>query len=108
SMLMMTGALGLFVWELSAGTGIETARTMAVNAVVAAEMFYLVNSRFLFAPAYTWSGLTGNRYVILAIAACIPLQLAYTHLPQMQRIFGSADLGIVEWLKVLGAGLFVF
>lgn len=47
SVLMMTGALGLFLWELNNGVGIETVRTMAVNAVVVAEMFYLINSRYL-------------------------------------------------------------
>ncbi|THG87035.1 cation-transporting P-type ATPase [Pseudomonas sp. A-1] len=108
SVLMMTGALGLFLWELAAGTSLETARTMAVNAVVVAEMFYLLNSRFIFAPVLGRGGLLGNRYVLLAIAACIPLQLAFTYAPFMQGIFGSAGLTPLEWLKVLGAGLLVF
>lgn len=108
SVLMMTGALGLFLWELQSGTDIETARTMAVNAIVVAEMFYLLNSRYIFAAVANREGLTGNRYVLLAIAACIPLQLAYTHAPVMQGIFGSAALSVVEWIKVLGAGLLVF
>ncbi len=50
SVLMMLGAFGLFYWELQAGTSVEYARTMAVNAVVMAEMFYLLNSRFILAP----------------------------------------------------------
>ena len=108
SFLMMTGALGLFLWELGIGTSIETARTMAVNAIVAAEMFYLINSRYVFASVLNRAGLSGNRYALLAIAACIPLQLAFTHAPAMQNIFGSADLSALEWLKVLGAGLLVF
>ena len=108
SVLMMTGALGLFLWELDMGTSIETARTMAVNAVVAAEMFYLLNSRFIFAPVLNRAGLTGNRAVLLAIAACLPLQFAYTHLPAMQAVFGSTNLSPLEWLKVVAAGLLVF
>ena len=108
SVLMMTGALGLFLWELRAGTDVETARTMAVNAVVVAEMFYLINSRYIFAPVINREGLTGNHYVLLAIAACIPLQLAFTHAPVMQSVFGSADLTALEWLKVICAGLLVF
>jgi len=108
SVLMMTGALGLFLWELQVGTSIETARTMAVNAVVAAEMFYLINSRFILSPVLSREGLTGNRYVLLAIAACIPLQLAYTHAPFMQAVFDSADLSLTEWIKVLAAGVLVF
>jgi magnesium-transporting ATPase (P-type) len=108
SVLMMMGALGLFLWELQNGTSVETARTMAVNAVVAGEMFYLLNSRYIFAPVMNLEGLTGNRYVLLAIAACLPLQLAFTYAPVMQSIFGSADLTLLEWTKVLCAGLLVF
>jgi len=110
SVLMMTGALGLFLWESSNGVSIETARTMAVNAWLYAEMFYLINSRSHPSRpvAQIGRGLTGNRYVLLAIAACIPLQLAYTHTPTMQAIFGSTDLSMLEWGKVIGAGLLVF
>ncbi len=108
SFLMMTGALGLFLWELDSGTSIESARTMAVNAVVMAEMFYLLNSRFILAPVISRGGLTGNRYILLAIAACLPLQIAYTHAPIMQAIFDSSDLSLLEWGKVLAAGLLVF
>ena len=108
SLLMMTGALGLFLWELQAGTSLETARTMAVNAVVVAEMFYLLNSRFILAPVVSRQGLTGNRVILLALLACIPLQIAFTHAPILQSIFDSTALTMLEWAKVLGAGLLVF
>ncbi len=108
SVLMMAGALGLFLWELNNGTSVETARTMAVNAVVMSEMFYLINSRHIFASVVNIEGLIGNRYVLLSIAACIPLQIAYTHLPIMQTIFNSADLSLLEWSKAVAAGLMVF
>jgi magnesium-transporting ATPase (P-type) len=108
SLLMMTGALGLFLWEMQLGTGVETARTMAVNAVVAGEIFYLLNSRYVLAPVTNREGLFGNRHALAAIGACIVLQVLYTHTPVMQAIFGSADLSGVQWLKVIGAGLLVF
>jgi magnesium-transporting ATPase (P-type) len=105
---MMTGALGLFLWELHDGTSIETARTMAVNAVVVSEMFYLINSRSIYGSVLNRDGILVNRYALLAIAACIPLQIAYTHAPAMQAIFGSAPLSMTEWGKVICAGLLVF
>ncbi|OZI72171.1 cation-transporting P-type ATPase [Bordetella genomosp. 12] len=108
SVLMMAGALGLFLWELSDGLAIERARTMAVNAVVMSEMFYLISSRHIFASVLNREGLFGNRYVWLAIAVCLVLQLMYTYAPFMHLIFGSAPLGGREWLDVLGAGLLVF
>lgn len=108
ALLMMLGAFGLFLWELQRGTGIESARTMAVNAVVIGEMFYLINSRSIFGSVLNRQGLFGNRWVLLAIAACIPLQLAFTYAPWMQEIFGSRGLSPAEWLRALGAGLLVF
>ena len=108
SVLMMAGALGLFLWELDRGTSLEAARTMAVNALVLAEMFYLLNCRYLMAPVANLKGLLGNPYVVMAIAACLLFQLAFTHLPLMQGIFGSAALTPGEWAKAAGAAALVF
>ncbi len=108
SLLMMTGGLGLFLWELSVGATMAQARTMAVNAVVVSEMFYLLCSRRITRSVLTREGLTGNPYVLWAIAACAVLQLLYTHAPFMQAIFGSSDLTLVGWLKVLAVGVLVF
>ena len=108
SALMMTGALGLFLWELRTGNSIESARTMAVNAVVVAEMFYLFNSRSLYGSVVNREGLLGNRYVLVCVGACLLLQLLFTHAPALQAIFGSTHLSAGEWLRAMAAGLFVF
>ncbi len=108
SILIMVGSLGLFLWEIERGSSLETARTMAVSSVVAAEMFYLINSRHIFKSALSLEGLFGNRYVLIAIAVCAVLQLAYTHAGPLQDLFGSTDLSLDEWLKVTLAGAFVF
>jgi magnesium-transporting ATPase (P-type) len=105
---MMTGALGLFLWELDRGSSIETARTMAVSTVVVAEMFYLVNSRHIYRSVLSLEGLFGNRYVLLALAVCAAMQLAFTHASPLQQLFGSTDLSAAEWLRVILAGAFVF
>ncbi|MCC2642914.1 MAG: P-type ATPase, translocating [Nitrospira sp.] len=108
SVLMMTGALGLFLWELHQGASLETARTMAVSAVVLSEMFYLLNSRHIYKSVLSREGLFGNRYVPIVIAACAALQLAYVHAGPLQKVFGSTDLTVFEWLKVCLAGVLVF
>ncbi|MGE4476884.1 MAG: HAD-IC family P-type ATPase, partial [Stutzerimonas sp.] len=107
SLLMMIGALGVFLWEMQRSGDVQTARTLAVNAVVMAEIFYLVSSRSIFASVLNRRGLTANPYVLLSIAACLPLQLAFTHAPAMQALFGSVDLTLLQWLQALAAGLLV-
>ncbi len=108
SLLMMAAALGLFLWELAQGTPLETARTMAVSAIVVAEMFYLLNSRFITAPALSRQGLGGNRVIWLALAGCLLLQLGFVYLPPLQAVFASQPLAPGEWGRVALAGLAVF
>jgi magnesium-transporting ATPase (P-type) len=104
---MMVGALGLFLYELDRGTALETARTMAVNVVVGCEMLYLLCSRSLFASIFRPGGLLGNRWVVVSIVACIPLQLLYTYAPPMQKLFGSTALSLDEWGLVIAASSLV-
>jgi len=108
SALMMSGSLGLFLWEMSRGSSLETARTMAVSAVVGAEMFYLLNSRYIYKSVLSREGLFGNRYALIAITVCALLQLAYTHTSPLQALFNSTDLSCDEWLKVVLVGLVIF
>jgi calcium-translocating P-type ATPase len=108
SLLMMSAALGVFLWELHRGTSLETARTIAVSAVVVSEMFYLLNSRHVLAPVLTREGLLGNRQVLLAILACVVLQISFVHFGPLQQVFGSTDLDAGEWLRVWLAGAVVF
>ncbi len=108
SVLMLAGAMGLFLWEISRGTSLETARTMAVSAVVVAEMFYLFNSRHVFHTTLSREGLFGNPKVLIVVAVCAALQLAFVYAPPMQAVFGSTALGIGEWSLVLLAGVMVF
>jgi magnesium-transporting ATPase (P-type) len=55
-----------------------------------------------------YQGIFGNRYVLLAILVCIPLQLSFTYSDWMQSVFGSSDIGWADWLKILMSGLLVF
>jgi len=108
SFLMMAAALGLFMWEMQRGATLEVARTMAVNAIVVSEMFYLLNSRFIHATVLSRRGLLGNPYVLAAIAVCALLQIAFTYWAPFQTVFGTAGLSAAEWGHVLLAGVFVF
>ncbi|MGV0836260.1 cation-transporting P-type ATPase [Mycolicibacterium thermoresistibile] len=108
SVLMAAGALTMFLWELEHGTSLETARTMAVNSIVAAEMFYLLNNRYLFEPVLNRAGLFGNRVALGTVTAAVALTALFTYAPFMNWIFGSAPLGWLDWVKVAAVGAIVF
>jgi len=101
SVILMSGTFGLFLWEMEQGASIEHARTVAVNTLVMFEIFYLFNSRYITASIFNRAGLTGNRYVLIAIGVLIILQLGFTYLAPMQSLFGTAAIDFNIWLRIL-------
>jgi magnesium-transporting ATPase (P-type) len=101
SVVLMSGTFGLFLWEMESDVSIEHARTVAVNTLVMFEVFYLFNSRYITASIFNWAGLTGNRYVLIAIAMLVTFQLGFTYLEPMQTLFGTTAIGIEIWLRIL-------
>jgi len=101
SVILMSGTFGLFLWEMQQGVSIEHARTVAVNTLVVFEIFYLFNSRYITAPVFNWAGLTGNVYVLLAIAVLIIFQLGFTYIPSLQLLFGTTAIGVDIWLLII-------
>jgi magnesium-transporting ATPase (P-type) len=108
SLLLLVATFGLFLYEDLVGAPIEAARTVAVNTLVACQVFYLFSSRYLYAPAYTRAGILGNPYVLLAVGAIVLLQLGFTYAPPMQVLFGTADIDAATWGKILAAAAAVF
>ena len=105
---MVSGAVGLVLWERSNGTDIDTARTIAVNTLVVLEVFYLLNSRFLTRSVLNRDGILGNHYALYAIALVMLFQLLFTYLPIMQLFFHTTPINAMAWGKILLIGLLFF
>ncbi|SOD96408.1 HAD-IC family P-type ATPase [Caenispirillum bisanense] len=102
SVLMLLAVFGLFVWEIrTQGTDLATARTAAVNMLVAVEILYLFSARYLTASALTAEGLFGSRPVLIAVALTIVAQAAFTYLPALNVLFGTAPLEPRHWLLIV-------
>ena len=101
SSILLAGVFGMFAAEWAADAGIEQARTVAVNTLVAFEIFYLWSARHLLAPALSREGLLGSRPALVAIALVIAFQLAFTYAPPMQRLFQTAPLEPAAWLRIV-------
>jgi magnesium-transporting ATPase (P-type) len=87
---------------------VEAARTIAVNILVIGEIVYLFNCRHLTDTALTREGFLGNRYVLLAAGLLVLLQLGFTYLPFMHRLFGTAALDLAAWWRVGAFGVVLF
>ncbi|OGQ96773.1 MAG: carbonate dehydratase [Deltaproteobacteria bacterium RIFOXYD12_FULL_57_12] len=107
SLLMMGAAFWLFAWELSGGATLAEARTAAVNVFVVIELFYLFNCRSLEKSVFQLGFFT-NLWVIGGAVAMFLLQLGYTYLPFMNRLFQSAPVDLAVWGRTVAAGAVVF
>ena len=71
------------------------------------ELFYLFNCRSLEKSVFQL-GLFSNPWVLGGAVAMFLLQLAYTYLPVMNRLFQSAPIGMVSWGKIMAAGMLTY
>jgi len=105
---MITVTFSVFEWELARGSGIEVARTAAVNMLVVGELVYLFNVRHFTAHAFTRDILTGNPVAFWMSVLLIGFQLLFTYAPPMQQLFQTAALDAASWLVILALGLVKF
>jgi magnesium-transporting ATPase (P-type) len=108
TVLLVAGSLGLFLWELERGMPLDVARTAAINALVMGEIFYLFNCRRLTAPVVGWSGVAGNRAVLIAIGVLVVLQGLFTYLPLLQTLFATTPLDLAAWGRIIVFGIVVY
>lgn len=104
--LMLLGSFGLFTAAMDAGATDEVARTLAVNAFVAMEIGYLFNCRSLHQSIWR-IGWFSNVWVWVGIGSTVALQIAFTYLPFMNAIFGSAPLPLTAWWPVIALGALI-
>jgi len=107
SLFMVAGGFALFLWEKTEGRGLAEARTVVVNVIVMVELFYLLNCRSLTRPFFSL-GVFSNLWVVGGVAAMIGAQLLLTYAPFMNKLFHSAPISGLSWLKIIAVGLVVF
>ena len=99
---------GMFEWMMGRTEEVALARTMALQTLVAAEIFYLLCiSRFL--PSL-WGKLRGKHEPLayapaVGIACVIILQILFSQLGIFNRLFNTVPLNWTQWLLCLAAEL---
>ena len=99
--------LGVFGYMKSKGISEDAARTIAVNTLVAGQLFYLFNCRHIQSPSLS-RGFFNNPYAFLAAGVLIALQIGFVYLPFMNTFFATEAIGLYYWLYPIAAGLIVF
>ncbi len=107
SLLFAAGIFGLFELALSMGRDQETARTIAVNTLIAMEVFYLFSMRYKHGTSLTLRGVLGTRPVLISLALVSIAQLLFIYAPFMQNIFDTHALHLNDVLLIFASGVAV-
>lgn len=107
SLIFAAGIFGQFELALLMGRDLEVARTMAVNTLIAMEVFYLFSMRYGYGTSITWRGALGTKPVLISLALVTIAQLLFIYAPFMQNIFESHALKITDLLLVFVTGVAV-
>jgi magnesium-transporting ATPase (P-type) len=105
SVLFTLIAFAVFFHSLWRGQEVEMARTLVVNTLVVLEIFYLFNVRFLHMRSLSWRGALGTPAVLLALAAVVAGQFAFTYLPVMQAIFDTRPVALLDGMMIIAIGV---
>jgi P-type Ca2+ transporter type 2C len=99
--------LAIFKYMQAQDVSNQVARTVAVNTLVAGQLFYLFNARKIVEPAIG-KGFFQNKYAFMAAGALVVLQIFFVYVPFMNTFFGTAPIDIELWSYPLAAGIAVF
>lgn len=95
----------IFFHVQSRGDGVDHARTLVVNAIMAMEVAYLFSVRYLHQRSFTFRGTRGTYAVWAALAVLAFAQVLFTYLPAMNAVFGTVPLGPADLGIAVAAGV---
>lgn len=108
SLLIGAITIAIFLLEIKRGMPTDLARTLAVNSLVVAQIFYMFNSRYMRDSSLRLDTLFSNRAVWITIGCLTGLQLLYVYAPFMHLLFKSQSMTAAHWLVPLAAGGCIF
>lgn len=108
SILFAAALLGVYFTALGYGRSIEESRTLVVNMLVIAEIFYLFNVRYMHVRSISLIGMLGTRAVLAAVGLVTLAQFAFTYFPPMQAIFETRAVSMIEGICLVATGAAIF
>jgi len=104
--------LALTLWAFfrakDQGASDDLARTVAVNALVIGQVFYLLSCRYKLDSSLSLRAHLGNPYLPLGIGAVVLLQLLFTYAPPLQALFETEAMPLRVWPPLFVGGLLFF
>ncbi|WP_407411983.1 calcium-translocating P-type ATPase, PMCA-type [Methanobrevibacter sp.] len=91
--VMAIGTIGVFSWELSKGSSTTKAMTVAFTLFVVYQLLNAFNGRA--------NSEKSSKFLYLGIIISFLLQLLILYIPQLQIIFRTTAIGIIDWIVIV-------
>ncbi|MDE2463604.1 MAG: HAD-IC family P-type ATPase, partial [Alphaproteobacteria bacterium] len=108
SALFLAAIFGIFDFAVRRGSEIKLAQTLALDMLVALEVFHLLFVRNLYGGGLTSRVLVGTPVMWICVSSVIVAQLIVTYLPPLQQVFGTVAVSPADGALLLGIGVVFF
>ncbi|MGZ4857444.1 MAG: cation-translocating P-type ATPase, partial [Methanobacteriaceae archaeon] len=98
-LVMSIGTLALYVYELISGNSVSKAATIAFSVFVMFQIFNVFNNSNIFKN--NSKGRTSNKFLLIAVASSLILQLCVVYLPTLQIIFRTTSIPPFDWIMIV-------
>jgi Ca2+-transporting ATPase len=98
--VMAVGTLALYYFELTSGSTVIKATTMAFTVFVMFQIFNVFNCKA--------KGMVPNKTLLLAVAASFLLQVCVIYVPFLQGIFRTTAIGAMDWVLIVVVAAIIF
>lgn len=92
-LVMAIGTIAVFSWEIYSGSSIKKSMTVAFTLFVVYQLFNAYNGKA--------NSDKSSKYLYLGILLSFSLQLLIIYIPQLQIIFRTTSLDILEWAIII-------
>lgn len=92
-LVMAAGTIGVFYWQISTGVSTTKAMTVAFTLFVVYQLLNAFNGRA--------NSEKSSKFLYLGIIISFLLQLLILYIPQLQVIFRTTQIGIIDWIVII-------
>ena len=100
AVLMASGTLALFLWELGNGASLREAQTVALTSLVLFQAFQAGNARSERRSLFSISPFS-NPLLLVGAAASVLVHAAALYSPPTQFVLGVEPISLDAWLRIL-------
>jgi magnesium-transporting ATPase (P-type) len=108
SALFLAGVFGIYAYAVDRGYSVDLARTIAMNTLVAMEIFHLFFVRNIYGTSLTWKAARGTKAVWATVIGVTAAQFAITYLPPLQAIFSTRPVPFFDGVLIVAVGVALF